>query len=89
MKRISNIWENSHQDLCAKALDHSNRSISQTAKAFELFNRFLYFFCIKIEYHNTFKMVQLFFSKKIKLGLKGSKNGQNGLFGTFRKIESY
>ena len=41
----SHIWENCHSpDLCAKALNQSDRSIFQITITFELFNRFLYFF---------------------------------------------
>ena len=50
--RQSYIWENSHfRDLFTKALDQSDCSILQVTISLEQFNRFLYFFCIKIEYH--------------------------------------
>ena len=54
--------------------------------SFELFNRFLYFFCIKIEYHKTWKNTR-FPPKKVQNGAKvGGAFGQNQHFYILLKI---
>ena len=68
-----------------KVLDQSDRSIFQIAISFEPFDCFLYFFCMKIEYHNTFEMVQSFFLKKSNL-CKIDKNGRNRVLGFYAKL---
>ena len=75
----SHIWENSYsRDLCAKALDQSDCWIFQIT-IFWTVQPFLIFFCIKIEYHKTFKMMLLLFRKNAhfpKNRAKWSKSGQ-------------
>ena len=67
--------------------------------SFEPFNRFLYFFCIKIEYHKTFSLLKMMMSlfwknacfppKKGQKGAKvGGAVGKNQLFCIFLKIGS-
>ena len=49
---------------------------------------FFIFFCIKIEYHKTFKMMMSLFWKNAYLPPKRAKIGKNRVFGLLRKIES-
>jgi len=89
----SHIWENSYsQDLCAKALDQSDRSIFQITISFEPFNCFLYFFCMKIEYHQTFLDDLSLLWKNAYLPPKrakvGGAVGKNQLFCILLKIGS-
>ena len=77
--RKFHIWENSYsRDLCAKALDQSDRSIFQITISFEPFNCFLYIFFIKIEYHKTFKTMLSFFCKNAVLPWKRVKRSKSG-----------
>ena len=76
--RKSHIWENSNsQDLFMKALDQSDRSIFQIT-IFWTVQLFFIIFCIKIEYHKTFKMTMSLFWSNAYLPPKRAKKSKSG-----------
>ena len=81
--RKSYIWENSYsQDLCAKALDQSDRSIFQITLNFWTIQQFFIIFCMKIEYHKTFTVMLFLLWINAFLPRKRAKVG--GAFGKYK-----